>query len=264
MQHTSKVVRKRGGLALLLAITLSGLIAAGASVAGADSPARQQTATPVQLEFPTPTPTQGPPTETPTRTPTSQGPAVVEAAFEETRVRAWPDIDDNILGTIYPGEFYAVLGRRFNWYQIEYPNSPSGTGWVYNEVVNLIGDEALIPDLEVEDIPTVDPNFSAAQETAAFITATPGAIFTLTAQVLITPTGVFTAEPGEAAAPTLEPGAPLPTFTIPPFTNTPIIIPQAAESSSNDSEGGLPPIVPILALAALGLMGLLASFLRRL
>jgi len=215
---------------------------------------------PIPLQFPTATPTLGPPTETPTRTPTSAGRPYVEALSNDTNVRAGPDITANRLGVIYPGTTYPVIGKRFNWLEIEFSNSPSGTAWVYSEVVRLTGDESLIPELNPEDIPTLDPAYVAQQETLAYISATPGALTTLTAQAQITPTGVFTAEPGQG--PTLVPGAPLPTFTFPPYTPTPVVIPTTNPPPPSNS--GIPPILPILALAALGLMGLLIAFLRRL
>ena len=126
-------------------------------------------------------------------------------------------------------------------------------------------DQTVIPavvvvELELGDIPTSDPLLSAAEDTAEAITQTPGIAFTLTAQSFITPTGVFTAASG--AGPTLVPGQPLPTYTFPPYTPTPVPIPRA--NPAPVTESGLPPIVPIVALGALGLMGLLVAVLRRL
>ena len=104
------------------------------------------------------------------------------------------------------------------------------------------------------------PAFQVQQQTADAIANTPGAAATLTAQVLITPTGIFTAAPGEAV--TLAPGAVLPTFTYPPYTPTPVAFPRTNPPA--EEAGGLAPLVPILVLGALGLMGLLIALLRRL
>jgi len=263
---------KRTSRRRLLALILTGLLLlASGSIAWASlgdsepeaARAAQTTPTAVQLQFPTPTATAGPPTDTPTRTPTSQGRPVVEAISNETNVRAAADINAVRLGLIFPGTTYPVIGKSFNWYLIEFPESPTGSAWVYRDVVRLTGDEALIPELTEEEIPAVDPAFVSAQETAQFVSATPGAIATLTAQVQLTPTGVFTPAPGEEGTEALDPDAPRPTFTSPPYTNTPIVIPKAAADAST-SPGGLAPIVPILALAALGLMGLLVGLFRRL
>jgi hypothetical protein len=257
------ITRKRLLAAILAALMLAVTIPrAHSALSGGESnaPARQGAPTAVPLQFPTPTATAGPPTETPTRTPTALGRAVVEAISADTNVRGGPDINENRVGQIQPGTLYPVLGKRFNWYQIEYTNSPTGTAWVYFEVVTLTGDPALIPELSLEDIPTVDPAFLAQQQTAEAVANTPGGAATLTAQVLITPTGIFTVVPGEG--PTLVPGAPLPTFTYPPYTPTPVAFPRT--NPAPVQSGGIPPLVPILALGALGLMGLLVALLRRL
>ncbi len=250
----------------LLALSLALLLAAagiGTAWAHADSvrsDRHAQEATPVPLIFPTSTASPAA-SGTPTRTPTQGASgAFVEAISEGTNVRAGPDINEARLGQIAPGTQYPVLGRRFNWYLIAYPDTPGGQAWVYNEVVTVSGDPTTIVEMELGDIPTSDPLLSAAEDTAEAITQTPGIEFTLTAQSFITPTGVFTAAPG--AGPTLAPGQPLPTYTFPPYTLTPVPIPRA--NPAPVTESGLPPIVPILALGALGLMGLLVAVLRRL
>ncbi|WP_162909339.1 SH3 domain-containing protein [Aggregatilinea lenta] len=264
----SRLVRQRfAGLLLLAALVAAGGTLVNSAIARADNgggapDSMALQATPIQLTFPAPSATQGPPTGTATRTATAAGRPVIEAVTAETNVRAGPDINEPRVAVISPGTQYPVVGRRFDWYQIEMPEASGGVGWVYSGVVTLIGDEAAIPNLELDQIATVDPSLQAVQQTADFVTATPGALLTLTAIGQVTPTGVFTSEGGEAA--TLEPGAPLPTFTPPPFTNTPIIIPQASGATSEASDDAIPPIVPILALAALGLLGLMVALLRRL
>lgn len=259
--------RRRAVCLLTALLIIAGIGLARHSTDGVE--AQDVSPTPVQLHFATSTPTPPRETNTPTRTPTLSGQVMIEALSEDTNVRAGPDINEDRLGTINPGEQFPVIAKRFDWYEIEYPDSPNGLGWVYKEVVNLIGDAAAVPELSLEQIPTIDPAFMNAQEatsnaeqTIQAMIETPGAVGTLTVEAMITPTGVFTADAN--ATPTLEPGAPLPTYTPPPFTNTPIILPRAAAASTSSSEGEIPPIVPILALGALGLMGLLIAFLRRL
>ncbi|WP_324392035.1 SH3 domain-containing protein [Aggregatilinea sp.] len=258
------VARQRIAVLIVTVALLAagGTIARAATGGEASESSAQQQPTPIQLTFPAPSATQGPPTGTPTRTPTVAGRPMIEAVTAETNVRSGPDINDPRIAVISPGTQYAVVGSRFDWYQIEMPEATGGVGWVYSGVVTLIGEAAQIPELELDQISTADPALQAAQQTADYVTQTPGAIMTLTAMVQVTPTGVFTPEGGEAA--TLVPGAPLPTFTPPPFTNTPVIIPQASGAASEASTEGMPPIVPILALGALGLMGLLVALLRRL
>lgn len=254
---------KRFALAVILTALL---LMAGASLAWAQTNAPQRrtlaqddgSPTAVPLAFPTATETPGPPTDTPTRTPTSIGRPWVEALAVNTNVRAGPDINEAKVGVIYPGDTYPILGKRFQWYYIEFPEAPGGRAWVHESVVVLGGDVAQI--VELEAIPTTAPEAIEAQQTLDAITLTPGLALTLTEQALITPTGAFTVQPGEG--PTLAPGQPLPTFTPPAATPTPLTIPR--QNPPADIEGGLAPIIPILILGALGLMGLLVSIMRRL
>lgn len=253
----------------VIAVSIAALmLVAGASMAWATSsiPQRDSRAqeagspTAVQLQFPTATETPGPPSETPTRTPTSQGRPWIEAIADATNVRAGPDIDETNIGKIYPGTTYPILGKRFQWYWIEYPEAPAGNAWVHESVVTVGGDETLITNLE--EIPTTAPELAEAQETANAITLTPGLAATMTAQMLVTPTGIFTPQAGEPIA-TRAPGEPLPTFTFPPYTPTPLAIPRV-NTNTQTTEGGIAPILPIMALGALGLMGLIVATLRRL
>ncbi len=252
---------RRGALVALLTLGVLGVggSLAWASGGGLRAERHAQAATPtaVPLQFPTATPTPGPPTATPSRTPTSVGRPWVEALGEYANVRAEPDINGARVGQIRPGTTYPILGKRFQWYWIEYPEIPSGTAWVHESVVRVGGDVAQI--VQLEELPTVEPSLAAAQATALAISATPGIAATMTAQAQITPTGVFTAQPGAAGA-ALD-GQPLPTFTFPPYTVTPLVIPR---QNPPPAESGLPPIVPIMALGALGLLGLLVATLRRL
>lgn len=260
MHTANKRVLRIVVVIVLLLIGGVSLVAAGATGPHHEAPRAQLSPTPVQLQFPTATETPGPPSASPTRTPTSAGRPVAEALADSTNVRAGPDISENRVGLIYPGTTYAILGRRFQWYWIEFPDSPSGTAWVHESVVKVTGETAQIEEVDLESVPTVDPEFLAAQQTADAVTATPGAVATLTAQAQITPTGIFTPEPG--AGPTLAPGQVLPTFTFPPYTVTPVIVPRTNPTTTADTV--LPPLVFILALGALGMVGLLVSFLRRL
>jgi hypothetical protein len=228
-------------------------------VAAQDGP----TSTPASVNLPTNTPPPSSPTDLPTSTATISGPITLEARSPDTNVRAEPDITANRLGTIQPGNFYEVLSRRFEWFQIRYPDTPSQLGWVHESVVNISGDVAAIPELGEEQLPTTDPTLAAREETEIAVTQTPGAPLTLTAQAFITPEGIFTAD--VAPTSTLAPGQRLPTFTFPPFTNTPIRIEELRESPAavQPNSSGFPPIVPMVGLGALGLLGLLVGILRR-
>jgi len=244
-----------------------------------------QPATPIPVQPPTGTPTPLPPTEPPTRTPTSEGPASIEALNEGTNVRAQPDITSDIVVKISPGTNYPILGRFFEWYQLSIPEAGGGTGWIHQSVIRVLGDENLIPDLNAAEIPTQDPIIEQRQQTSEAITATPGAVLTLTVLAQVTPTSDAPI-PGNAGdvqsqiqsfGGTLPPtpigggavnpntvGDPnvLPTFTFPAETATPINLGELSVSNAEQAEG-LPPIAPIMGLVALGGLGLFLTLLRR-
>jgi len=235
-----------------------------------------QEPTPLPLTITTPTPE---PSATslatpipPTPTPTDQGlpqlvvPADASAALN---VRAEPDPESQVLGQISAGQQFVVNGRFFRWIQFQYPQSPTGVGYVFDELVDLIGDQSLIVDLTVATPgPTLDT--SALDGTATFeaLAQTPGFDLTQTASVrVIEPPSGFSSDP-EAEAEGNQ--VILPTFTYPP--NIPVGFPTAgldaaATPSANRIEipvsEGIAPIVPMVLLASLGIIGLLLSTLRR-
>ena len=255
------------------------------------------TSTPARVVIPT----QGPQeqfqagvTATWTRTPTVPGPALLEAKADagDVNVRAEADINAERIGSIRAGDTYVVLGRRFRWYQFQFDTSPSGRGWVFDELVDIIGDESAIPNLDEEILPTVDPAISAATETQEAVTLTPGGLLTATAnaRLLPAPGTVDSAPlPGIAgditgALPEGEPGAnpaqsTAEVLVLPTYTYPPDVIAQAPTEGAPDPEAtatenpndlldiplpdDIPPITPIVVLGGLGLLGLLLSSLRR-
>ncbi|MBN2470477.1 MAG: SH3 domain-containing protein [Anaerolineae bacterium] len=248
-------------LAAGLLISLIGLAAQIAPVAEA-APRLQFSPTPAPVILPSISPTAAVlVTVTPTRTPTPAGPALAEALEGPTNVRAAPDITAERLGQILPGDTYPVLGRGAGtlWYRIQYPDSPNGTAWVYEEVVSITGNIEAIPEIEVFTEPTIDVGRAGATQTIEALAETPGALETATAGALVA--GVVVT--GDASLPTNTP-EPLPTFTYPPgpVAQSTTFIPTNARAAG--SEGGLPPIIPIIGLAGLGSLGLLIAVLRRL
>ncbi|MCS6870894.1 MAG: SH3 domain-containing protein [Anaerolineae bacterium] len=216
--------------------------------------------TPVPLVIPSVTPRlELVDTATPTRTPTVNVGLIRVEARLEANIRTAPSLDAQILTKAVPGQFYAARGRYGEWIQIQFERAPTGLAWVYREVVNLSGGTfESLPLVDLNAVPTPNLQTAAAQRTAEFLTATPGAPQTATA-LQAQATGVFTLA---AAAPeTLPVGAPLPTFTYPPpFAEATL----PARTVSVVGSSGIPPILPILALGALGLSGLFISSLRRL
>lgn len=246
---------------------------------GASISAAQElvTATPVRASIPTlaPPPIQVAQTNTPTRTPTVPGQALLEAKADagDVNVRAEPDIDSDRIGSIRAGDTYPVLGRYFRWYQFQFDLSPSGRGWVFEELVNIQGDPSTILDLSVEALPTEDPVQAALTQTQEALTQTPGGILTATAEIRVL--SVPGAVVGEAASVdgglTGTPAA-LPTFTYPPnlvaavptaLDSNPVTPTASPDFTTLTISEGVPPIVPIIILGGLGLLGLAVSSLRR-
>lgn len=239
-------------LTIALAGTASTLLVVGRSAA------QDATLTPLPLIVVTRTPTEVLfPSMTPSRTPTSDTTLIRIEAKVEANVRSAPSLDAEILVRIVPGQFFAVTGRYARWLQIRYDRSPTGVAWVFEDVVTISGgDPALIPEIGLEAVPSPNVETAAAQQTADFLTATPGAPGTATA-MQASATGVFV-RPTDPGAPQ-GPAEILPTFTYPP----PFVEATLPARAATASRGGLPPIAPIMGLAALGLAGLFISSLRR-
>lgn len=217
------------------------------------------TATPQPVNLSTTAPEEVPGVvATPTRTPTPEGLIYIEAR-EFANVRAQPDPDAAQLGQIRSGERFVALGRYFQWIQFQFPPSPSGTGWVFGDLVNVIGDGALIPELT--DPGANAPNAAEIQAagTAAAVTQTPGGVLTATAATRFEALGQAT----------LDGPVVLPTFTFPPgivfqaATPAPDTEATPAPAPAEQASGSLPPIVPILAIGGLGVLGLIISAMRR-
>ncbi|MBZ0295570.1 MAG: SH3 domain-containing protein [Anaerolineae bacterium] len=214
-------------------------------------------------------------TATWTRTPTVVGPASLEAKVDagEVNVRAEPDINSEKLGTIRNGDLYVVLGKRFRWYQFQFDTSPTGRAWVFDELVDIIGDESAIVSLDPDAIATIDPVILAQTQTQQAITQTPGALLTATADARILPAPdaqgevIFEGEDGEG-----QPIVALPTFTYPPDSMLFAVSPTPEAGGITTANPNMlpiplpediPPITPVLVLGGLGLLGLAVSSLRR-
>lgn len=211
---------------------------------------------------------------TPTRTPTPQAQALLEAK-ELANVRADASTESDQLGTIRAGEFFNVIGRYARWIQFEYPPSPNGRGWVYDELVNITGDTASIPEIDLNAQPTSDPVAAAASQTLAAVTQTPGGVLTATAVSRAEVTapvanvgGIISTQavPGEITREFL------PTFTYPPGIVAMAPTEAQGEDTAQDEDRpastpigdvSMPPIAPILILGGIGLLGLAISSIRR-
>jgi hypothetical protein len=235
-------------------------------------------ATPAQISIPTatvPVTQDALPTPTWTATPTAAGVVLLEA-LNEANVRAEPDVNSEQLGTIRAGETYAVIGRSFRWLQFRYENAIGGTGWVYDELVTVIGNADDIPDLNANLLPTADTSALNATQTWEAINQTPGGVLTTTAEARIiqapnaTPHDVGAGDVVAGNNDT-DTGAVLPTFTYPPGVVAQAPTPGAAVEQtrtptsnglSGTTSGGVAPIVPILILGGFGILGLTISSRR--
>lgn len=225
--------------------------------------------TPLQFVIPTqaPLPTSVViATPTPTWTPTIVPPPMIRARQSDNpiNVRAEPDPGGERLGSLDPNGQFEVFGRYFRWLQFAYEGAPTGRAWVYDELVEIIGDEA--------DIPIVDP-FSSPTPSRAQDSPQNDETATAEARIVALPTDNVVLPGGNSAQ--RNPQGLLPTFTPPPElatrvstptpavfappTATPDILTVALE---NVAAGRIPPIVPIVGLGLLGLLGLGIALIR--
>ena len=248
---------------LFLTFCLPALIGLGLRPSAAQEVAQAPTATPQEVNLSTAAP--GGEAEaagaTPTWTGTPEGQIFIEAR-EFANVRAQPDPNAAQLGQIRSGEQYAAVGRYFQWIQFQYPTSPTGLGWVFGELVDVVGGDAtLIPELADPAANAPDEAEFQAAATQAAVTQTPGGVLTATAATRFEALG---------QSATLDGPQILPTFTYPPgivFQPTSAVpAPDATAAPAPvtaEGQGGLPPLVPIVLVGGLGVLGLLLNSLRR-
>ena len=241
-----QIRRATGFVALLLSVLVS--LAPSFAQGGADS-------TPLRANLVTPTPEGAQalaPTITPSYTPTPLPSARLQAlqSAGNVNIRALPDIESDLLGTIAHGALYPVLRNYYRWYELSFELSPNGRAWVYGDLVTIEGDPSQIEVIDnLDDV--IAPGSAAliGDENADRSGANPRTI------------EIATGEADAASVVEVIEATPLPTFT-PPATQPSFVhqleVVEAAERRLLD----LPPLVPILALAGLGFVGLLISLLR--
>lgn len=244
------------------------LMLSGTALVHAEPLAQGATSTPVPINLSPVAPAEQPidPAQpTPTRTPTEAGIALLEAK-EFANVRAEPSTDSAQLGQIRAGETYNVMGRYVSWILFQFPSSPTGTGWVFGDLVNLTGNIDGIPEVDpFAQGSNVDNTALGATATQDILTRTPGGVLTATAQARIVQPGAPTATP-------LGTREFLPTFTYPPgmvaIAPTPGVALDATDTNAptpvtTTNSDAVPPIMPIVLLGGVGLLGLAISALRR-
>ncbi|HET9201235.1 MAG TPA: Ig-like domain-containing protein [Dehalococcoidia bacterium] len=84
-------------------------------------------------------------------------------ALDPTNVREYPSTDERSqsFGQLQPGEERRILQRTSTgaggWFLIEFPASPTGQGWVLEQLVDTRGDLTTVESVEPPALPTPEP-----------------------------------------------------------------------------------------------------------
>lgn len=246
------IARSRGARHVSYAVLLAAILLAHciALLAQGDTEA-----TPVRANLVTPTPEDAQasaPTITPSFT-ASPLPAARMQALESAgniNVRALPDIESDLLGTITHGTLYPVLRSYYRWYELSFDLSPNGRAWVYGDLVKIEGDPSQIQVIDNLDAVVLPSGLADSPSEGERAGASPRTI------------EIATVEADAARAVEVVDATPLPTFT-PPATQPPFVDQLEVVEAEDPRLLNLPPLAPILALAGFGFAGLLISLLRR-
>ena len=157
-------------------------------------------------------------------------PEVRVEAYQDVNVRAGPGTDYDPVGRLIRGQSGAILGRSPDsaWLKIVYIGAPDNTGWVFRDLVRVVGDVPSMATIIPPPTPTLPP--------------------TLTLPAIV-PEGALTPTPDEGR---------LPTFTAP----APVIRPTLLPEQAAPQRLAVPPALVILVLFVLGTFGGLVSLLR--
>ncbi|HRF96697.1 MAG TPA: SH3 domain-containing protein [Aggregatilineales bacterium] len=269
------MMMKKFAYVMMLVLFGGAILTSFVSYTAINAQAPTPTTAPIILPTAQSLPTIGPTLENtplPTFTATEQPPLqlAIKPGSDPVNVRLEADPNSDIVGQIRDGDRYVVAGQYFLWYQIRFEQSPTGVGYVFGDLVDIIGDTSLMTDLTIITPTPQDPE--AFNRTATFeaVLLTPGGELTLTVAVReILPPSQQTGVSQQELVVTQRPI--LPTFTYPPN-----IIAQAPTPNPDSSitqptvatpikvdRGTIAPITPILVLGGLGLIGLLLSRLFR-
>ena len=227
------------GFAILLAITV---LMHAMPVFAQD----RDEATPVRANLVTPTPEvpqAAAPTITPSFTPTSLPAARLQAleSAGNVNVRALPDIESDLLGTIAHGIVYPVLRNYYRWYELRFDTSPTGRAWVYGDLVTIEGDSTQIERIDNLDAVQLARGFADSPSNGEREGESPRTI------------EIATVEAGGARAVEVVDATPLPTFT-PPATQPPFVDQLEIAQAEERRWLNLPPLVPIPSLGGIGLL----------
>lgn len=140
----------QGGAADIVITTPTARLQAEATTAADAFPTPAEDAQPAPSPTDTPTPTIEPasaPTFAPPPTAISSPQASLKAGNEFVNVRAGPGLSFDKVAELKPGQRVPVRGKSADgaWWQINLPDNPNSTGWVFAEYLDLFGDAASLP-----------------------------------------------------------------------------------------------------------------------
>lgn len=224
----------------------------------------RESATPLVVILTTPTPFVERPVAsvTPTFTPTPVGVVLLEVRQEagNINVRTEPGPEADQLGTIGFGTLHPVYRQFYSWYEIQFELSPNGRGWIYGELVDIVGDQNEIEFIEGFNWATPQGSLSSAptevlELSEEELSSTP---VTRLIDAPVVETLSLDATPVEQNV--------LPTFTYPPDTIAQVPTRSAAVGGGGNADVStdkIPPLFSIILLGGMGIVGLLLNSLRR-
>lgn len=203
-------------------------------------------------------------TSTPTFTPTPEGVVLLDVRPEagNINVRTEPGPEADLLGNITSGTLYPVYRRFFSWYEIQFDLAPNGRGWIYGELVEIVGDESGIEVIEGFDWATPQGflnNSSDIEELSEedLLSVTPSD------RIIEIPSPTANANAVVNVNETPLGENPLPTFTYPPgAAQIPTQSVVAVRENTGTSSDEIPPLLSIVLLGGVGVIGLLLNSLR--
>ena len=158
-------------------------------------------------------------------------PLRIEVYNEDVNVRAGPGTNYDLVGRMIKGQWGEIIGRSpdSRWLKIIYIGGPDNSGWVFKDLVRVVGDIPPMPTLLPPPTPTVPP--TPLPEVAL-------------------PEGTATLDPNSNRPPT---------FTPPAAVVRPTLLPASGAANSR----GFPPAILLISLFVLGSFGMAINLLSR-
>jgi len=109
------------------------------------------------------------PAETETQPEAAQQPPPAEPYIQTidlTNVRAGPSTTLEVVGRLPANTTAPVIGQAQGWWQIEFEAGPDEAGWVFGEVVDFLGDDSQIPQVDTPPAPAEEVAAATEEEPA--------------------------------------------------------------------------------------------------